>query len=278
MINAHQDTSGNNANSSKEENGHSSSNGDAGDAGVGNVVVAAAAAAAAGEAADRQQQQQQQQQQGEGEESKQQGKGTPTTTTSTTNTKPPSGATPTTPSPGANPSPATSAGQLVTIEDKEVGDVSRRVYLLWLRAAGGVGVGFMLLLLYYGAEAIAVLASWWLSYWSENNGTNSPWFYLGIYIVINVGVSVSSLVKELYMRVRAWDAGQLLFRELLTAVLHAPMSFFDTTPLGRITNRYIRLYCYVVITAITPVIYSTTVAATITNITDIIIATPITLC
>ena len=40
------------------------------------------------------------------------------------------------------------------------------------------------------------------------------------------------------MRLRAWDAAHSLFRSLLRAVLYAPMSFFDTTPLGRITNRF----------------------------------------
>ncbi len=40
------------------------------------------------------------------------------------------------------------------------------------------------------------------------------------------------------MRLRAWAASRGLFRALLRAVLHAPMAFFDTTPLGRITNRF----------------------------------------
>jgi ABC-type multidrug transport system fused ATPase/permease subunit len=46
------------------------------------------------------------------------------------------------------------------------------------------------------------------------------------------------LGRELYARLRAWDAGRSLFLELLNAVLYAPMSFYDTTPLGRIVNRF----------------------------------------
>jgi ABC-type multidrug transport system fused ATPase/permease subunit len=63
-------------------------------------------------------------------------------------------------------------------------------------------------------------------------------FYLGIYVVINIGIAIFALSRELYARLRSWSAGRTLFREMLSAVLYAPMSFFDTTPLGRIVNRF----------------------------------------
>ena len=63
-------------------------------------------------------------------------------------------------------------------------------------------------------------------------------FYLSIYVAINIGIAIFSLSRELYARLRSWSAGQVLFREMLAAVLYAPMSFFDTTPLGRIVNRF----------------------------------------
>ena len=47
---------------------------------------------------------------------------------------------------------AAGAGRLVTDEDKGVGDVQREVYAAWLRAAGGLTVGLMLLGCYFGAE------------------------------------------------------------------------------------------------------------------------------
>ena len=68
-------------------------------------------------------------------------------------------------------------------------------------------------------------------------------FYLGIYVVINIGIAIFALSRELYARLRSWSAGRTLFREMLSAVLYAPMSFFDTTPLGRIVNRFSKVIC-----------------------------------
>jgi ATP-binding cassette subfamily C (CFTR/MRP) protein 1 len=93
--------------------------------------------------------------------------------------------------------------------------------------------------LFIVGEAITVFSSWWLSYWSQNlSSGRSPWFYLGIYVVINVGVVLLTFAKEFYLRMRGLHASKSLFLELLQAVLFSPMGFFDTTPLGRIINRF----------------------------------------
>lgn len=47
---------------------------------------------------------------------------------------------------------AAGAGRLVADEDKGAGDVRREVYAAWLRAAGGLAVGLLLLGCYFGAE------------------------------------------------------------------------------------------------------------------------------
>eukprot|EP01038_Epipyxis_sp_PR26KG_P012636 gene12636-16943_t len=129
-------------------------------------------------------------------------------------------------------------GSLMTTEEREQGDVDRKVYLRWSVAAGGLSVGILMIIFFYFAEAITVVASWWLSYWSQHRNSGSPWFYLGIYIVINCCISLSMLGREIYCRLKSLRASKLLFEDLLNGVLYAPMSFFDTTPLGRIINRF----------------------------------------
>lgn len=69
-------------------------------------------------------------------------------------------------------------------------------------------------------------------------------FYLTIYVVINMGIAAFALSRELYSRLRSWSAGRTLFRNMLSAVLYAPMTFYDTTPLGRIINRFSKVCDY----------------------------------
>ncbi|RYG58976.1 hypothetical protein EON64_20730, partial [archaeon] len=97
---------------------------------------------------------------------------------------------------------------------------------------GGVIVGN-----YYLGEFITVLTSYWLSVWASS-GSSDTVFYLSIYILINLGICLATLWKEYFSRMRALHASRILFTDLLRAVLYAPMSFFDTTPLGRVINRF----------------------------------------
>jgi ABC-type multidrug transport system fused ATPase/permease subunit len=43
---------------------------------------------------------------------------------------------------------------------------------------------------------------------------------------------------QLILKLTTYVAGQKLHWIILIGVLHAPMSFFDTTPIGRIINRF----------------------------------------
>ena len=128
--------------------------------------------------------------------------------------------------------------RLVEDEERNTGDVGWRVYGLWAEAAGGTGVLVALVSLFCLAELVNIAASWWLSYWSEHKDTRVPWLYLGVYIFINAVVSAFMMLRELFMRLRSWRAGKTLHAQMLAAVVHAPMAFFDATLLGRLTNRF----------------------------------------
>ncbi|KAI8343122.1 P-loop containing nucleoside triphosphate hydrolase protein [Chlamydoabsidia padenii] len=69
----------------------------------------------------------------------------------------------------------------------------------------------------------------------DNSSLN---FYLGIYVLItsiNIVVSTSRFAIIYYGVLRA---SKTLYQELLRRVLRAPLRFFDTTPMGRILNRF----------------------------------------
>ena len=121
---------------------------------------------------------------------------------------------------------------------EEVGDVDLRVYKMWAMAAGGVWTGMGMIGICFFAEVSTILTSWWLSYWSEDSAGYSTSFYLTIYALFNIFQALVGWYKEYFIRSKAWTAGKILYRDLASAVLYSPMSFYDTTPLGRILNRF----------------------------------------
>ncbi|XP_077538722.1 multidrug resistance-associated protein 1-like isoform X3 [Haemaphysalis longicornis] len=91
-----------------------------------------------------------------------------------------------------------------------------------------------------------VLSSVWMSNWSEDvlkaglNGTlpvSTPW-RLAVYGLLGVLQGASILLATLILALCGLNASGSLHDEALSRLVHAPMSFFDTTPLGRILNRF----------------------------------------
>lgn len=63
-------------------------------------------------------------------------------------------------------------------------------------------------------------------------------YYIGVYGLLSF-LSVATLTLSLWALLRGGlRAARTLHAALLTAVMRAPMSFFDTTPVGRIVNRF----------------------------------------
>jgi ATP-binding cassette, subfamily C (CFTR/MRP), member 1 len=158
--------------------------------------------------------------------------------------------------------PKTGIVKTMTEEARMTGHVGLDVYMSWARAAGGAYVPIVVLVVYASNEALRVFANWFLTYWSSHGSVDNQSHFLGIYAGIGVCVALGGAFSNLIMlsfgltasrRVRNTtrlisDASSLLtfpiavtiqlFTNLLDAVLHAPMSFFDTTPVGRLINRF----------------------------------------
>jgi len=134
---------------------------------------------------------------------------------------------------------ASPSGTLMTDEAKEraTGHVDRKIYLAWGRAAGGVWVPFVIVVSYGAVECINVLSKWWLTYWSQH-GEQSQTKFLGIYAMINFSAVIATFFRLILLMGCGLKASRHLFQKLLNVIMEAPMSFFDTTPIGRIINRF----------------------------------------
>ncbi|GIY33687.1 multidrug resistance-associated protein 1 [Caerostris darwini] len=133
--------------------------------------------------------------------------------------------------------------RLTEDEKMEIGSVNRLVYLKYVKQMSWslfLGTAFGLM----GYVAFQTGADIWLSKWSADalsNGTRNAsqtvW-RLSIYGGIGLAQGVSSFLGNLLLIYAVTRACERFHRFMLDSVLKSPMSFFDTTPTGRIINRF----------------------------------------
>ncbi|KAE8310119.1 P-loop containing nucleoside triphosphate hydrolase protein [Aspergillus transmontanensis] len=85
----------------------------------------------------------------------------------------------------------------------------------------------------------AILGGLWLSFWASNRFPQmSLAQYLGIYAGITAGQAAILYLFSVCVTAFAAIASKVMLEDAMHRLLRAPTSFFDTTPLGRIINRF----------------------------------------
>ncbi|XP_030840128.1 multidrug resistance-associated protein 5-like [Strongylocentrotus purpuratus] len=149
-------------------------------------------------------------------------------------------------------------GQLVDAETHKQGAVSTGTYLAYFKYAGGVLPCLFSLFLYILSPASAAFNNVWLSHWlsagsgipqndthqseDEQDILKNPefHFYRDIYLYSFLSVFVVCSLSIVYYVMITLRASFNLHRSLYRQVFSCPMEFFDTTPSGRVLNRFSR--------------------------------------
>jgi ATP-binding cassette subfamily C (CFTR/MRP) protein 1 len=135
-------------------------------------------------------------------------------------------------------------GKMIQEESKAEGAVSKHVYWTYIRACGTTWVAIYLFLLVI-AQALSVLNTFWLADWSGSNDKSAESISIKkrliVYGALGFGsaalVALQSIVGSVFCAIRS---AREMHKNMLDNVLHLPQSFFDTTPAGRIINRFTR--------------------------------------
>ncbi|KAK1802156.1 hypothetical protein P4O66_021827 [Electrophorus voltai] len=142
--------------------------------------------------------------------------------------------------------------QLVTEETTQEGSVTFRTYHQYCLAAGGYILLLLVIMIFILLVGSTAFSSWWLSFWLQQGSGNASnashtWnisenpdleFYQMVYgLVVVVMVVLSALKGYSYTKVTL-HASSKLHDTMFRKILASPMSFFDTTPTGRMVNRF----------------------------------------
>ncbi|KAI9333479.1 P-loop containing nucleoside triphosphate hydrolase protein [Zopfochytrium polystomum] len=164
------------------------------------------------------------------------------------------------------------ATRLVEDEEKEVGRVKWSVYVSYFAAAGVISSAISVVLLVF-QDVLGVASDAWIAKWTEDVRRNSTliqssdgssiglwlfpsatslWYkssnaivsatysveYIRVDIQMPNPIIGTALIQSLRKTLAAYRASRIIHEHLLNSVLGAPLRFFETTPMGRILNRF----------------------------------------
>ncbi|XP_021764948.1 ABC transporter C family member 10-like [Chenopodium quinoa] len=126
--------------------------------------------------------------------------------------------------------------QLIKQEERETGDTGLKPYLLYLNQNKGY--------LYLSIAAIChmifvtgqILQNSWMAT-SVDNPQVSTLKLIVVYLIIGASSTFFLLIRSLAAVALGLKASKSFFSQLMSSLFRAPMSFYDSTPLGRILSR-----------------------------------------
>ncbi|KAJ6152874.1 hypothetical protein N7497_007193 [Penicillium chrysogenum] len=135
--------------------------------------------------------------------------------------------------------PAKPTAALMQQEEKATESVGWSVWNAYIKASGSYFNAIIVFILLGLTNVANIWTSLWLSYWtSDKYPALSTGQYIGIYAGLGGSVVLLMFAFSTYMTTCGTNASKTMLQRAMSRVLRAPMAFFDTTPLGRITNRF----------------------------------------
>ncbi|KAJ1329416.1 ATP-binding cassette subfamily C (CFTR/MRP) member 1 [Microdochium nivale] len=129
---------------------------------------------------------------------------------------------------------------LMQAEERAVASVPWSTYGAYVRASGTIlnaPLAIFVLILSQGSN---IATSLWLSFWTSNKFALGENNYIAGYVALGTVQCLLMFAFSIYLTMLGTRASRTLLEKAVQRTLRAPMSFFDTTPLGRITNRFSR--------------------------------------
>ncbi|OBA23065.1 hypothetical protein METBIDRAFT_9382 [Metschnikowia bicuspidata var. bicuspidata NRRL YB-4993] len=134
-------------------------------------------------------------------------------------------------------------GRLIMDEARAVNAISFDVVRNYIKYGSGVFKHYsivpLLVLLTMISVFCQLFTNTWLSFWTELKFPGkSNGFYIGFYVMFTILAFVFITIQFLLLTYMTIKASKVLHIKAVEQILRVPMSYMDTTPMGRIINRF----------------------------------------
>ncbi|KAL8462289.1 hypothetical protein ACS0TY_033368 [Phlomoides rotata] len=132
-------------------------------------------------------------------------------------------------------------GQLVQEEEREKGSVGLSVYWKYIRTAYGGLIAPVALFAQILFQILQIGSNYWMAWATPVSKDSTP--HVGgstlilVYVALSVGSALCIFGRALSVAAIGYKTANILFNKMHQCIFRAPMSFFDSTPSGRILNR-----------------------------------------
>jgi len=126
--------------------------------------------------------------------------------------------------------------QLIKQEERERGDVGLRPYLQYMNQMKGYIYFSVASLCHLTFVVCQILQNSWLAANVDNPRVSTSQLIL-VYFLIGVSSTFFLLIRSLLLVALGLQSSKYLFSQLMNSLFRAPMSFYDSTPSGRILSR-----------------------------------------
>ncbi|XP_008792064.3 ABC transporter C family member 3-like isoform X3 [Phoenix dactylifera] len=135
----------------------------------------------------------------------------------------------------------TQKGQLVQEEEREKGKVGFLVYWRYITMVYKGALVPPILLAQILFQILQIGSNYWMAWAAPVSKDEEPHVnsavLIYVYIALALGSAFCILIRSLLLVTAGYKTATLLFNKMHRCIFRAPMSFFDSTPTGRILNR-----------------------------------------
>ncbi|XP_004968719.1 ABC transporter C family member 14 [Setaria italica] len=131
------------------------------------------------------------------------------------------------------------SARLIKDEERASGHVSLAVYKQYMTEAWGWWGPLVVVAVSIAWQCSLVASDYWLAdeTSAENAASFRPSLFISVYSIIAAVSVVLVAARSFLVAFIGLQTADKFFKQILNSILHAPMSFFDTTPSGRILSR-----------------------------------------